>query len=121
MNVSKALMMLQDLTLYYTGNKNIKCSINKRLKAKLGRTGMTNRTFRVLFIDLSHQYVVDNTEAHVLDIILHEIAHARTPGHFHDYVWESVARKMGCLQICRVVSKEVFVNGIGINELKKGE
>jgi hypothetical protein len=30
------------------------------------------------------------------NIILHEIAHAITPGHGHDIVWQAVARGMGC-------------------------
>jgi hypothetical protein len=31
----------------------------------------------------------------VLDTILHEIAHALTPGHHHDQVWKRVARSIG--------------------------
>jgi predicted SprT family Zn-dependent metalloprotease len=36
------------------------------------------------------------TEAEVRDTILHEIAHALTPGHHHDSVWKAKAIEIGC-------------------------
>lgn len=42
---------------------------------------------------ISSQFV---TYAAFYNIILHELAHAITPGHGHDNVWQTVARGMGC-------------------------
>lgn len=46
-------------------------------------------------ITLSWRLVIQNDEAHVLDTILHEIAHALTPGHHHDSVWVAKAKELG--------------------------
>lgn len=45
-------------------------------------------------ISLSKYLVSANDEKQVRDTILHEIAHALTPGHGHDYVW-----KQKCIEI----------------------
>ena len=37
-----------------------------------------------------------NDEKEVTNTILHEIAHALTPGHHHDRVWKAKAREIGC-------------------------
>ena len=47
-------------------------------------------------IRLSRVLVALNTEAEVLDAILHEVAHALTPGHGHDGVWKAKAQEIGC-------------------------
>jgi hypothetical protein len=31
-----------------------------------------------------------------VDVLLHELAHALTPGHGHDDVWKNVAQALGC-------------------------
>jgi predicted SprT family Zn-dependent metalloprotease len=47
------------------------------------------------WIALSKAYVEDNSEEAVTDTILHEIAHALTPGHGHDHVWRLACVKIG--------------------------
>lgn len=46
-------------------------------------------------ISLSEHYTKLLPEDEVRDVILHEIAHALTPGHNHDYVWRRKAREIG--------------------------
>jgi predicted SprT family Zn-dependent metalloprotease len=45
---------------------------------------------------LSRHLVELNGEEQVRDTILHEIAHALTPGHHHDKVWKAKAKELGC-------------------------
>ena len=47
-------------------------------------------------IRLSRRLVERNPPWEVLDCILHEIAHALTPGAGHGSVWRSTARRLGC-------------------------
>lgn len=63
---------------------------NARLRRSLGRCHYTKK-----YIELCPKYVACNAEPQVRDTILHEIAHALTPGHNHDKVWSSVAKKIG--------------------------
>lgn len=46
-------------------------------------------------ITLSRHYVELNDEREVRDTILHEIAHALTPGAKHGPKWQAVARRLG--------------------------
>lgn len=46
---------------------------------------------------INDYYAEHNSEAEVLDTLLHEIAHALTPGHSHDKVWKAVARSLGAI------------------------
>ncbi|HEY5956080.1 MAG TPA: SprT-like domain-containing protein, partial [Polyangiaceae bacterium] len=47
-------------------------------------------------ITMSHHLVLHRTRQKVRNTILHEIAHALTPGHGHDRVWQAKARSIGC-------------------------
>lgn len=53
------------------------------------------RTSRKI-IGLSIHLVSVNDEERVTDTILHEIAHALTPGHGHDSVWKRKCVEIGC-------------------------
>jgi predicted SprT family Zn-dependent metalloprotease len=53
-------------------------------------------SYRMKCISLSKYLVLINDEARVKDTILHEIAHALTPGHGHDKVWKAKAIEIGC-------------------------
>ena len=57
------------------------------------RFGVCNYTAKI--IGLSRSLVELNDEARVRNTILHEIAHALTPGHGHDRVWSRKAREIG--------------------------
>lgn len=52
--------------------------------------------YRTKTISLSKHLVSLNDLANVKDTILHEIAHALTPGHGHDRVWQRKAIEIGC-------------------------
>jgi predicted SprT family Zn-dependent metalloprotease len=52
--------------------------------------------YRSKTITLSKQLTLLNDEKEVTNTILHEIAHALTPGHHHDWVWKAKAREIGC-------------------------
>ena len=47
-------------------------------------------------IGLSAPLTNANDDAQVTDTILHEIAHALTPGHGHDSVWKAKCVEIGC-------------------------
>jgi predicted SprT family Zn-dependent metalloprotease len=46
-------------------------------------------------IELSYYFVKLNQKETIFDIIMHEIAHALTPGHCHDEVWQAKAKALG--------------------------
>jgi predicted SprT family Zn-dependent metalloprotease len=49
-------------------------------------------------IAISDFYADENTEANVLDTLLHEIAHALVgPSHGHGPIWKAMAKELGCL------------------------
>ena len=52
--------------------------------------------YRSRIITLSRHLTELNDEYKVRDTILHEIAHALTPGHGHDRVWRAKAISIGC-------------------------
>jgi predicted SprT family Zn-dependent metalloprotease len=47
-------------------------------------------------IVLSREYVQNVPRESILNTLLHEIAHALTPGHKHDAVWKAKALEIGC-------------------------
>lgn len=48
-------------------------------------------------IELSEYYVIRNSSEHVIDTILHEIAHALVgTAHGHDDVWKAMCLRVGC-------------------------
>ena len=52
--------------------------------------------YRPKIIGLSKELTLLNDENRVKNTILHEIAHALTPGHNHDNVWKRKAIEIGC-------------------------
>jgi predicted SprT family Zn-dependent metalloprotease len=62
-----------------------------RSKRRLGRCNHTHKT-----ISLSIPFIELNDKDEVLDVILHEIAHALAgPGHGHDSVWRQICIDIG--------------------------
>lgn len=56
--------------------------------------GLCDYRRKVIF--LSRIFCLTITDEHVKDTLLHEIAHALTPGHGHDAIWKAKARSIGC-------------------------
>lgn len=63
---------------------------NKRTRA----AGICSVRKKTIF--LSSPLTLGGQEDEVRDTILHEIAHALTPGHGHDHVWVAKAKQLGC-------------------------
>lgn len=51
--------------------------------------------YQLKLISLSAPLTECNPESEVRDTILHEIAHALTPGQGHNAVWKTMARRIG--------------------------
>ena len=89
MNIYDAKRMAQDIMLEH-GLHNWTVTIDQ---AKL-RFGQCR--FNTHQISLSEPLTRANTEDHVRQTILHEVAHALVgPGHGHDAIWKSCARRIG--------------------------
>ena len=52
-------------------------------------------SFNKKTIELSLNFVYSMTENAIKDTIIHEIAHALTPGHGHDYIWKRKCVELG--------------------------
>ncbi len=69
------------------------------------RCGLTNYSNKT--IQLSKQYINNKTttKKQVINTILHEIAHALTPGQSHNQVWKKKALEIGCDgKVCNDIS-----------------
>lgn len=64
--------------------------INGRLKSTLGRCCYTSK-----LIELSKEYVLNDSIENITDTILHEIAHALVPSGKHCERWKAMCRKIG--------------------------
>ena len=56
--------------------------------------GMCVYKDKVIILNAFHTDMHPDME--VIDTIKHEVAHALTPGHDHDFVWADKAREIGC-------------------------
>jgi predicted SprT family Zn-dependent metalloprotease len=61
-----------------------------KAKARFGRISYTNKA-----ISLSKELVELNSESEVKNTLLHEIAHALTPGCKHNRIWQKKAIEIG--------------------------
>lgn len=61
-----------------------------RFESSHSRCGLCDYRNRTIRFSLT-----DHSEREVLDTILHEIAHALTPGHSHDRVWQQKLVEIG--------------------------
>jgi len=92
------LMIQHDLSGWkfkFSRGKNILgfCQYTKGYE-KNWRLNKSTHAIGDCFIALSHHFVTINDETN-RDTILHEIAHALSPGHGHDYYWKSVCVQIG--------------------------
>ena len=60
-------------------------------RRRFGRCSYSDKT-----IEISIVLALLNSEAEVMNTLLHEIAHALTPGKGHDSTWKSKAVEIGC-------------------------
>lgn len=51
--------------------------------------------YKVQRIEIAEHYALNNDQDEVMDTLMHEIAHAKTPGHKHDPVWKAMAVQLG--------------------------
>jgi SNF2 family DNA or RNA helicase len=56
--------------------------------------GMCSHKDKAIILNAHHIDIHPSEE--VVDTILHEVAHALTPGHAHDFVWAAKASEIGC-------------------------
>lgn len=62
--------------------------------SKFSRAGSCNYKNKV--IKMSPTFVELNSEEHVNEVMLHEIAHALMPRHHHNKFWKRKALEIGC-------------------------
>lgn len=63
------------------------------LNNRVGAIGVCDHRNETIF--MSRKYLSELNHAQVEQVILHEIAHALTPGEKHGPVWKRVARRIG--------------------------
>lgn len=91
MDINRAAKIANELMIKYEVDKlGYKFRFNKK-KLSAGTCSYTEKT-----IQLSLPITQFAEEHDVVDTILHEIAHALTPGHGHDKVWKKKAIEIGC-------------------------
>lgn len=66
-----------------------------RAKNRLGSCRYLKAAKQPVKITVSKHYAALLEMDELRDVVLHEIAHALTPGHHHDAVWRAMARKVG--------------------------
>jgi len=89
MTLSQAQQLAESLMTHY-GLKDWRFQFDSA-KRRFGACNYTRKQIR-----LSALLTQNNDEVRVKDTILHEIAHALTPGHGHDKVWKAKCREIGC-------------------------
>lgn len=89
MNPYKAQLLAQQLIELHLPNTGWKFKFDSA-KRRFGQCNYSKR-----YISLSKPLTIANDEDEVRDTILHEIAHALTPGHGHDHIWKSICRSIG--------------------------
>ena len=89
MTLNQAITLAKKLLSKYPELKGWSVSTNMRKRA-FGVCDYRNR-----LIELSAILVPAMTDEAIQDTIVHEIAHALTPGHNHDYVWKQKCIELG--------------------------
>lgn len=93
MKLSEAATLARNLITAH-GFPHVKFAFNRRKNA-LGVCRYSAATRQAVSIELSEHWVPHLSESEVRDTILHEIAHAMTPGAHHGPEWKAAARKVG--------------------------
>lgn len=99
--IDAQILMNQKMREHGLIEKGWKFAFNNRLKRVLGRCWDSKR-----LLELSTAYVQANDEKLVLDTILHEIAHALSPGDGHGKVWHATCVRIGAVPKAAWKTKE---------------
>jgi predicted SprT family Zn-dependent metalloprotease len=51
--------------------------------------------YKVQRIEIAEHYALNNNQDEVMDTLMHEIAHAKLPGHGHNAMWKALAIQLG--------------------------
>lgn len=86
---AKSLMALHGVGNVGFGFDNAKVRLGATHAKRIGNVHMVEK------ITLSKHYAMLLPKEEIRDVILHEIAHALTPGHGHDHVWQAACLKVG--------------------------
>lgn len=92
MNIQEATQLAHDRIDEHIDNcHEWSFKINTRCRDRVGQCLYQEKT-----LELSKWYILHNDKKEVLDTILHEIAHAMTPGQDHNKKWKETAISIGC-------------------------
>lgn len=69
-----------------------------RLNTSSSSTWFAYCSYKDKCIILNAHHVDQHPDIEIQDTINHEVAHALTPGHAHDAVWQAKAKELGCLR-----------------------
>lgn len=84
--------------LYFSRKKKEYKLYDWKIKKDRSKTRLGLCNYDKKIISISCYFVDDKHVTHdmIRNVVLHEIAHALTPGHKHDKVWKKKAIKIGC-------------------------
>lgn len=92
MNIADAEKLATDLMTKYITDRSWK------FKWHNGSTCLGKVTYSSKVLSLCKPFVELNTDEHVRDVILHEIAHILVgQGHHHNHIWKDAAKSIGCI------------------------
>jgi predicted metal-dependent hydrolase len=91
MNIEKAKILAKDLMAKHNIDKEYDLLLSNRMKRTFGYCSWG----KVKMIKLSMPLIKIANERAVKNVILHEIAHALTPGHRHNFVWREKLIEIG--------------------------
>jgi len=89
MTINQAMTTARQMMKSYNELSSWRVTYNNRKRA----FGVCN--YKHSQIELSRHLVPVMTDEAIIDTIIHEIAHALTPGNNHDYVWQSKCVELG--------------------------
>lgn len=89
MTINQAVTLAKNLLEKHIELRGWRVTTNRR-KSAFGLCSYTKKE-----IQLSSFLIPECTEQGIIDTILHEIAHALTPGHHHDNVWKRKCLELG--------------------------